>query len=565
MSPNSPNRCHQRPLTFNPAVDDRDKLVTFLKTVVNKYIAKTSKGNDNSSEPKRLLISPPEAESEGEVGTARRNTGATHRARQGEAGSGLQVTKTSRQADADEGKSSSKTPSIGDSEGGKAGTKPRPEPTKNSRGANKGRKKGGRNKQSCVPSKLSQEAINRINRQLYAINRASLLRTSTMDINAPDPEQEAPPNETAAAKKRRIERINGRRKRARKLIEIDSVHGEFQTLLNRNKELVAENQAFRDKIAEVKRAQETGQEVVNLEGILGDRKPAAVDTQPLHEPESAAVDTADRKTEDNAEVFGSTVASPPVDQTHQSSRQQPYGSNINEHDLRQLQQSLSDFLLAQQSQQAGLGKSTGPGWQRQPQSPLQQGSMQRQLPFQQNITFKQQHPHGVGPSSQKHQVGFRQSQLPQQGSAMLGTLGATEWQIVSSILPALSQTAARTTGQAPEQVMAEAISILQGQRQLVFASGNPQKQQSPQYQLPVQGNFLQQEQQPPPHFGNQAAAAPNSVVKDSTNGNPSDDNAKAQVAARPPASPPPSNVHELKLWMEKHRERLRKEKEDHER
>ncbi|CAB9525644.1 expressed unknown protein [Seminavis robusta] len=133
-------------------------------------------------------------------------------------------------------------------------------------------------------------------RRQRAGNNASLLRAKSIDFHAPDPEQEAPPNETEEERRRRKERINGRRKRAKKMIEIDFLNEQYHKLKGANDKLKSENEAFRERIAMLKNLQDSGlikakpvpasNKAVVTEGLLqqGDkdedeRKPAAIPQQ----------------------------------------------------------------------------------------------------------------------------------------------------------------------------------------------------------------------------------------------------------------------------------------------
>ena len=73
---------------------------------------------------------------------------------------------------------------------------------------------------------------------LTAFARASLIRAKQIDTQAPDPELYAPPNETEDERRRRLERINGRRKRAKKLIEIDQLNEQVVELSDENLSLI---------------------------------------------------------------------------------------------------------------------------------------------------------------------------------------------------------------------------------------------------------------------------------------------------------------------------------------
>lgn len=80
-------------------------------------------------------------------------------------------------------------------------------------------------------------------------NQASLLRAKNIDFHKADPEEESPPNETEDERRRRRERINGRRKRAKKMIEIDFLNEQYHTLRSANTRLKNENDGFRERIS----------------------------------------------------------------------------------------------------------------------------------------------------------------------------------------------------------------------------------------------------------------------------------------------------------------------------
>ena len=91
--------------------------------------------------------------------------------------------------------------------------------------------------------------------KLSTATRCSLLRAKqAIDTRAPDPELEAPPDETEVQKRRRLERINGRRKRTKKLIEIDQLHEQVGALTNRNQNVKRDNDALRQARDALRRA-----------------------------------------------------------------------------------------------------------------------------------------------------------------------------------------------------------------------------------------------------------------------------------------------------------------------
>ena len=118
-----------------------------------------------------------------------------------------------------------------------------------------------------------------LDKQMNSIARAGLLRSTTANVHAPDPEQNAPPGETDAQRRRRMDRISGRRKRARKIVELEGLHQQMVDLKERNDRLKRENQGFRDTIAEIKKAQESGA-IFDAKDLLGNNaKPPAVAVQ----------------------------------------------------------------------------------------------------------------------------------------------------------------------------------------------------------------------------------------------------------------------------------------------
>ena len=90
-------------------------------------------------------------------------------------------------------------------------------------------------------------------RRRRSTNQASLLRAKNIDFHKPDPEEDSPPNETEDERRRRRERINGRRKRAKKMIEIDFLNEQYHILRNENTRLKNENDGFRERISMLRR------------------------------------------------------------------------------------------------------------------------------------------------------------------------------------------------------------------------------------------------------------------------------------------------------------------------
>lgn len=79
-------------------------------------------------------------------------------------------------------------------------------------------------------------------------------------LQAIDPETKAPPGETELEKRRRRERVNGRRKRAKKMIEINYLQERQTSLTDSNAQLKVENEELRRRIAMVTRVAQVGGE-----------------------------------------------------------------------------------------------------------------------------------------------------------------------------------------------------------------------------------------------------------------------------------------------------------------
>jgi hypothetical protein len=95
-----------------------------------------------------------------------------------------------------------------------------------------------------------------------AVARANVLRSAkSIDIHAPDPELEAPPGEAPEERRRRMERINGRRKRAKKLIEMEHLNEQRENLKQQNQHLRTENEEIREKIRSIRCIQREGGDI----------------------------------------------------------------------------------------------------------------------------------------------------------------------------------------------------------------------------------------------------------------------------------------------------------------
>lgn len=222
---NSPNvgslpSTAERPLTFQPALDDHNKLKGFLKGVFEKHLSQkqailgmtdgtqatestpnpvdTSEGAADSKPAASVMAPPPRRQSE----TKMPSKGSIS----SEDATQLKLAPTAAKIPSD--------------------TKKSPDP---------------RAKTTTTPRRRSR-----------AGNNASLLRARSIDFHAPDPEEESPPNETEDERRRRKERINGRRKRAKKMIEIDYLNEQYHHLKHENDRLRGENSSMREKIAMVR-------------------------------------------------------------------------------------------------------------------------------------------------------------------------------------------------------------------------------------------------------------------------------------------------------------------------
>ncbi|CAB9497157.1 expressed unknown protein [Seminavis robusta] len=287
-----------RPLTFRPSVDDRAQLDAFLKDVFKKYLEQRSHLLGSSSDQPSLNPSQGQTKEEDDRSLALRRASmpaATAAASTNPIPAGKQVgtlkqpppavlpTKVAQMAPAPRNPRPSKKRKISTLTSSpptspEAPDRPPSEP-KSSTPAAAGSiwksEKGAGPKvaaepqdgksEICSPEAKSVPTVNHefIQRQLDSIARASLLRAKTIDIHAPDPEQDAPPNETPVQKRRRLERINGRRKRAKKLIEIDSLNERLVTLVQENNRLKSENADYRQKIEVIKKNLASGRSIAS--------------------------------------------------------------------------------------------------------------------------------------------------------------------------------------------------------------------------------------------------------------------------------------------------------------
>ena len=280
-----------RPLTFNPSVDDKEQLCAFLKGIYQQYLAQRSPTPQSASIAETQNA--PQEDSTAPQGTAATNDAAS--------ATGKLNSKESLEQSASTSKTTKKLPAANfledniqsENTGGKARKRKRESslPASKQRAA-RASDPSSSGSRSVAGSSPTSKRVNHelIEKQLNVIARASLLRANTMNINAPDPEQDAPANETPVQKRRRLERINGRRKRARKLIEMDSLNERLVSLVDRNKKLKAENEEFRKKIDGIKRVNsEDGDLTKILEIISAGSTAAAVESAAAQVRQRAAL------------------------------------------------------------------------------------------------------------------------------------------------------------------------------------------------------------------------------------------------------------------------------------
>jgi hypothetical protein len=276
-----------RSLTFRPSVDDKDQLDAFLKDVFQKYLAqrdevlqvssKAKEGNESSSRsfasasaeyrshpadgatsnalpsdfselkmPASVQNRPLVAQAKGVTATSRLSPGSLSFAPS-------QSRNLPRKFSSNKSNSRAKR-WFGEVEAMNVGSPHQNANLVSAKPLAYGPPQHDEPKGAPNNSPTARRKINHtfIQRQLDSIARASLLRASTIDIHAPDPEQDAPPDETPVAKRRRLERINGRRKRTKKLIEIDSLNEQLVALVDRNNRLKSENVEIRKNIDTIK-------------------------------------------------------------------------------------------------------------------------------------------------------------------------------------------------------------------------------------------------------------------------------------------------------------------------
>lgn len=261
----------EQPLTFQPAVDDRGRLMSYLKGVCQRYHAHRqqvlSKIAPSEAEGK-TCIAPPNAQKETKPAAA-----SEPPARSSVATAGPQLTgpafstnpvaailssprpgetqpaaKQREQPVLPSLKAKRKVPSL---------SSPPLAPTERKRKAKATTSGNGTKKQKKKVPALAP----RTNPSVEEVRKAAIRRAKArtlINIHAPDPEQDSPPGETEGERRRRKERINGRRKRAKKLIEIEEMDSQVMDLTTRNEALKAENDAFRQTLAQAKNRLEEG-------------------------------------------------------------------------------------------------------------------------------------------------------------------------------------------------------------------------------------------------------------------------------------------------------------------
>lgn len=145
---------------------------------------------------------------------------------------------------------------------------------------------------------------------LDEVRKAAIQRAkarTVINIHGPDPEQESPPGETEDERRRRKERINGRRKRAKKIIEIEQLDYQVMDLNGRNETLKAENEAFRKRLAEAESILEQGG-TLTAEFLCLAPEEETVEEQEDDQEETKMPATTERKEE--AKAFESKSSAP---------------------------------------------------------------------------------------------------------------------------------------------------------------------------------------------------------------------------------------------------------------
>jgi hypothetical protein len=209
----------QRPLTFQPALDDPDQLKNYLKGVFERHLAERQMQLATTYQPR------PAEPSLQRGSVAASQLSASQSIDRPSSGYGTASTSATT-----ESKSKAKMP---------------PAASNAVKGSLKHPDSQGKTK--ATPR-----------RRTRAGNHASLLRAKNINVYAPDPEEESPPNETDVERRRRKERINGRRKRAKKIIEIDYLNEQYHNLKEENDTLKSENKTLKDRISMVRNLQQTG-------------------------------------------------------------------------------------------------------------------------------------------------------------------------------------------------------------------------------------------------------------------------------------------------------------------
>lgn len=217
-------------LTFQPAIDDRDELRAFLQTVIDRYETMNGPTISSPDHPRML----PDDVSE------RNRTTATR------------ACYNLAPADTDEAFAAN----VASSSNLRKAPPETKEAVSKAAKLRRRRKRLHSSSSSLVGTKPHGRVPVQLDGEIPTITKR--VRASEIDIYAPDPEQDSPPGETEDEKRKRRERINGRRKRAKKFIEIDQMHMQVSELVERNEKLRTENQAFRERLVLVKEVIEKG-------------------------------------------------------------------------------------------------------------------------------------------------------------------------------------------------------------------------------------------------------------------------------------------------------------------
>ena len=210
-----------RNLTFRPAIDKPDELMVFLKEVADRY----------NAQRRSLLVVQESAEAEPVSCSALC------------APTSVQVASPRKRSST--GNSSRKRRSSPAPASASASAPAKAKTTKATAPSDP--------PDSASTTTLATGTASTTGRRKRSRNHASLVGAKNIDIHAPDPEEDSPPDETASERRKRRERINGRRKRAKLMIEIDTLNTRYHELKQNNAKLSGENASLRIRIAEVKR------------------------------------------------------------------------------------------------------------------------------------------------------------------------------------------------------------------------------------------------------------------------------------------------------------------------